>query len=134
MIVVHRYRDEDIAISIHDAPLKKAFAIMYARHAARVQRPLGNAFSLDGCYLSLYTSLWLYMHGVAATPSTESRIGEVLRRVRGEYGSLRSRDTHVRFSPSFLSQVETGRVSPSIESLERIAAVLGSRWRACSGI
>jgi transcriptional regulator with XRE-family HTH domain len=61
-----------------------------------------------------------------ATSTTESRIGDVLKRLREQHGlSLRSLATRVGFSASFLSQVEHGQVSPSIGSLEKIAAELG---------
>jgi len=61
-----------------------------------------------------------------ATSTTESRIGDVLKRLREQHGlSLRSLATRVGFSASFLSQVEHGQVSPSIGSLEKIAAALG---------
>lgn len=64
--------------------------------------------------------------GGHTTGGTESRIGEMLRRIRLAYGlSLRTLATRAGFSPSFLSQVETAQVSPSIESLERITAELG---------
>jgi transcriptional regulator with XRE-family HTH domain len=59
-------------------------------------------------------------------PSTEARIGEVIKRLREESGlSLRTLATRVDFSASFLSQLENGQVSPSIASLERIVAELG---------
>jgi transcriptional regulator with XRE-family HTH domain len=60
------------------------------------------------------------------TPAADARIGEVLRRLREQQGvSLRTLATRAGFSASFLSQLETGQVSPSIGSLERIAAELG---------
>lgn len=40
--------------------------------------------------------------------------------------SVRSLATNADFSPSFISQVENGQVSPSISSLERIALALGA--------
>ncbi len=39
--------------------------------------------------------------------------------------SLRSFATTTDFSPSFISQLENGQVSPSISSMEKIAAALG---------
>jgi transcriptional regulator with XRE-family HTH domain len=58
--------------------------------------------------------------------STEARVGEVLKRLREQHGlSLRTLATRAGFSASFLSQLENGQVSPSIASLERIAAELG---------
>jgi transcriptional regulator with XRE-family HTH domain len=63
-------------------------------------------------------------HSVATT--TEARIGEVLKRLREQRGlSLRTLAGQVGFSPSFLSQVENGQVSPSLASLERMATELG---------
>lgn len=58
--------------------------------------------------------------------STEARIGEVLKAARERRGlSLRTLGARAGFSASFLSQVETGQVSPSLASLERIAHELG---------
>jgi len=39
--------------------------------------------------------------------------------------SLRSLASRTDFSPSFISQVENGVVSPSIASMEKIAGALG---------
>jgi len=39
--------------------------------------------------------------------------------------SLRSLATRTDFSPSFISQLENGQVSPSIHSMEKIANTLG---------
>ncbi len=63
----------------------------------------------------------------AAPPSsTETQVGEVLKRLRKRAGlSLRALGARTRFSASFHSQLEKGQVSPSIGSLERIAAALG---------
>jgi transcriptional regulator with XRE-family HTH domain len=62
----------------------------------------------------------------ASALSTEARIGEVLKRLREQHGlSLRTLATRAGFSASFLSQLEHGQVSPSIASLDRIAAELG---------
>jgi transcriptional regulator with XRE-family HTH domain len=58
--------------------------------------------------------------------AADARIGDVLRRCREQQGlSLRTLATRAGFSASFLSQLETGQVSPSIGSLEKIAAQLG---------
>ena len=66
------------------------------------------------------------LHVDRAAPSTEGRVGEVLRHVRERSGlSLRTLAARAGFSASFLSQVETGQVSPSVASLERIATELG---------
>ncbi|MBA3759304.1 MAG: helix-turn-helix transcriptional regulator [Gemmatimonadales bacterium] len=57
---------------------------------------------------------------------SEANLGETLRRLRGrEQLSLRSLAEKTGFSASFLSQVENGQASPSIASMERIAAALG---------
>jgi transcriptional regulator with XRE-family HTH domain len=61
-----------------------------------------------------------------ATPSTEARVGEVVKRLRERHGlSLRTLASRAGFSASFLSQLENGQVSPSIASLDRIAFELG---------
>jgi transcriptional regulator with XRE-family HTH domain len=53
-------------------------------------------------------------------------LGEHVRRLRAGNGlSIRSLAAHTGFSPSFLSQVERGQASPSIASMEKIAAALG---------
>lgn len=58
--------------------------------------------------------------------SAASRIAEGVRRLRLEqHLSLRTLASRAECSASFISQVEHGTVSPSIASLERIAAVLG---------
>ncbi len=58
--------------------------------------------------------------------STEPHVGEVLKGLRKRSGlSLRGLGARTGFSASFLSQLEKGQVSPSIGSLERIAAALG---------
>jgi len=63
-------------------------------------------------------------HSVDST--TEARIGEVLKRLREQRGlSLRTLASQAGFSPSFISQVENGQVSPSLASLERMATELG---------
>jgi transcriptional regulator with XRE-family HTH domain len=57
---------------------------------------------------------------------SEANLGETLRRLRGAARlSLRALAEKTGFSASFLSQVENGQASPSIASMERIAAALG---------
>jgi transcriptional regulator with XRE-family HTH domain len=52
-------------------------------------------------------------------------VGDVLKRLRKRAGlSLRALGARTGFSASFHSQLEKGQVSPSIGSLERIAAAL----------
>jgi transcriptional regulator with XRE-family HTH domain len=58
--------------------------------------------------------------------TNQIQIGDHLRQLRTGRGlSVRTLAAEAGFSPSFISQVEHGQVSPSIASLERIAAVLG---------
>jgi len=53
-------------------------------------------------------------------------VGEHVRRLRVQKGiSVRTLARQTGFSPSFVSQLENGQVSPSISSMEKIAAVLG---------
>jgi len=53
-------------------------------------------------------------------------VGAWVRRLRIDQGlSLRKLASRTDFSPSFISQVENGVVSPSIASMEKIATVLG---------
>src|SRR5258708_6937780 len=53
-------------------------------------------------------------------------VGAWVRRLRTEQRiSLRTLATRTNFSPSFISQVENGVVSPSIASMEKIANALG---------
>jgi transcriptional regulator with XRE-family HTH domain len=55
----------------------------------------------------------------------EARIGMEVRRFREKLGmSVRAFADHCGFSPSFISQLENGHVSPSIASLGKIAAAL----------
>jgi transcriptional regulator with XRE-family HTH domain len=57
---------------------------------------------------------------------TEQNLGELLRQLRTERTlSVRTLATRAGFSPSFVSQVELNQASPSIASLERLAAALG---------
>jgi transcriptional regulator with XRE-family HTH domain len=53
-------------------------------------------------------------------------LGESLRRLReAQHTSLRALAEQTGFSASFLSQIENGQCSPSISSMEKIAAALG---------
>lgn len=53
-------------------------------------------------------------------------VGAWVRELRTQQGlSLRTLATRTDFSPSFISQVENGVVSPSISSMEKIANALG---------
>jgi Predicted transcriptional regulators len=55
----------------------------------------------------------------------DHHLGEMLRQHRESIGlSVRTLATRAGFSPSFISQVENGIASPSIGSLEKIAACL----------
>jgi transcriptional regulator with XRE-family HTH domain len=56
----------------------------------------------------------------------EPGLGELLRQLRTERRlSVRTLAIRAGFSPSFVSQVELNQASPSIASLERLAAALG---------
>ena len=56
----------------------------------------------------------------------QQTVGLHVRELRSAAGlSLRALAERTDFSPSFISQVENGQVSPSIASMERIAAALG---------
>jgi len=56
----------------------------------------------------------------------QQAFGEHVRRLRTEAAmSLRTLAKRTDFSPSFISQLERGQVSPSIGSMEKIAASLG---------
>jgi XRE family transcriptional regulator, regulator of sulfur utilization len=60
------------------------------------------------------------------TVTPEQSLGEALRRLREkERVSVRTLASKCGFSPSFISQVELNQASPSLASLERIAAGLG---------
>ena len=53
-------------------------------------------------------------------------LGESLRRLReAQHTSLRALAEQTGFSASFISQIENGQCSPSIASMEKIAAALG---------
>lgn len=55
----------------------------------------------------------------------EYQVGELLRELREKRGlSVRTFAANAGFSPSFISQVENGQASPSIASLEKLAACL----------
>jgi transcriptional regulator with XRE-family HTH domain len=59
-------------------------------------------------------------------PLKQQRVGEHVRRLRElARMSLRALATRTDFSPSFISQLENGQVSPSIHSMEKIANTLG---------
>jgi transcriptional regulator with XRE-family HTH domain len=59
-------------------------------------------------------------------PLKQQAVGDRVRRLREQRGlSLRALGGVTEFSPSFLSQLENGQVSPSIASMERIANALG---------
>jgi quercetin dioxygenase-like cupin family protein len=58
--------------------------------------------------------------------ATEQTVGETIRRLRENLGmSIRTLATESSFSPSFISQLENGQVSPSINSLEKIVNCFG---------
>ncbi len=60
-----------------------------------------------------------------AETNPDHHLGDMLRGHRESIGlSVRTLATMAGFSPSFISQVENGLASPSIGSLERIAACL----------
>ena len=55
----------------------------------------------------------------------QQAVGEHVRRLRLQLGmSLRELASRTGFTPSFISQVENGHVSPSIGSMEKIAMTL----------
>ena len=57
----------------------------------------------------------------------QQQVGEHVRRLRESSRlSVRALAARTDFSPSFISQLENGRVSPSIHSMEKIAYVLGA--------
>lgn len=56
----------------------------------------------------------------------QQEVGDRVRRLREKSGmSLRALAARTDFSPSFISQLENGLVSPSIHSMEKIANALG---------
>lgn len=57
----------------------------------------------------------------------QQQVGEHVRRLREQARlSVRALAAQTDFSPSFISQLENGQVSPSIHSMEKIANVLGT--------
>jgi transcriptional regulator with XRE-family HTH domain len=59
-------------------------------------------------------------------PSHQVDLGDRVRSLRAKLGlSLRALAEETGFSPSFISQLENGAVSPSLGSLEKIAEALG---------
>lgn len=59
-------------------------------------------------------------------PVSAQSIGEHIRRLRSDRGlSVRGFAAQTGFSPSFISQIENGQVSPSLGSLQKIAETLG---------
>ncbi len=56
----------------------------------------------------------------------QQQVGQHVRRLREQARlSVRALAARTDFSPSFISQLENGQVSPSIHSMEKIAGVLG---------
>jgi transcriptional regulator with XRE-family HTH domain len=61
-----------------------------------------------------------------STPVDPQVIGEHIRRLRlKRHVSVRAFAAQTGFSPSFISQLENGQVSPSLGSLQKIADTLG---------
>jgi quercetin dioxygenase-like cupin family protein/DNA-binding XRE family transcriptional regulator len=59
-------------------------------------------------------------------PVEPQAIGEHIRRLRMKrHASVRSFAAQTGFSPSFISQLENGQVSPSLGSMQKIAEALG---------
>jgi transcriptional regulator with XRE-family HTH domain len=57
--------------------------------------------------------------------STDVSVGDTVRKLREQQGiSVRALATMSGFSPSFISQVENGQASPSINSLQHICSAL----------
>lgn len=72
------------------------------------------------------TSAEAAAHRPAARVLNQRAVGEHVRHLRDQAGlSLRALATASGFSPSLLSQLENGLVSPSIHSMERISSALG---------
>jgi transcriptional regulator with XRE-family HTH domain len=64
--------------------------------------------------------------GFQVMQPSQQRLGAILRGLRTQQGlSIRTLAARAGFSPSFISQVESDSVSPSIASLEKIATALG---------
>lgn len=86
--------------------------------ASNDQRCLGRWCAVSTCLAS-------QRHMMTLT-ARQIQVGERIRQFRrGRRLSVRGLASQAGFSPGFISQVEHGQVSPSIASLERIAAVLG---------
>ena len=61
-----------------------------------------------------------------SAPVNPQILGEHIRRLRTDRGlSVRAFAARIGFSPSFISQLENGQVSPSLGSLQKIAETLG---------
>ena len=61
-----------------------------------------------------------------SAPVNPQILGEHIRRLRTDRGlSVRAFAVRTGFSPSFISQLENGQVSPSLGSLQKIAETLG---------
>jgi transcriptional regulator with XRE-family HTH domain len=61
-----------------------------------------------------------------SAPVSPQVIGEHIRRLRSDRGlSVRAFAAQTGFSPSFISQLENGQVSPSLGSMQKIAEALG---------
>ena len=61
-----------------------------------------------------------------SAPVSAQVIGEHIRRLRSDRGlSVRAFAAQTGFSPSFISQIENGQVSPSLGSMQKIAETLG---------
>jgi transcriptional regulator with XRE-family HTH domain len=66
--------------------------------------------------------------GKEAGPAAALRLGRVARRIREELGlTLAAVAKRSRISAGMLSRLETGRVSPSLETIVALAEVLGVR-------
>jgi len=64
--------------------------------------------------------------GALSAPVNPQILGEHIRRLRSDRGlSVRAFAARTGFSPSFISQLENGQVSPSLGSLQKIAETLG---------
>ncbi len=60
------------------------------------------------------------------SPKTDRPLGECVRKLReSQQLSVRTLASKCGFSASFISQIELGQASPSLASLERLAAALG---------
>jgi len=66
--------------------------------------------------------------GLNGGPEYAASIGRVARRIRDELGlTLANVAQQARISPAMLSRLETGRVSPSLDTIVALAEVLGVR-------